>query len=163
VAPFDRKGWHCLTEIANMFNLKFTEMKKLAYLLVLMFSLVLVTSCEKDETIDPVTEQTSGEKYPEYVGYWQNDLTTFDGKPYGGDFQFEFDIHDVKAEERRKTMPEFIIYNDTWRIEDNNLIFWSVDFGTSSWIIESAPKNGKLILKVVDYTGVTALYYLSKR
>jgi len=143
-----------------MFNLNFIEMKKLTYLLVLMFSLVLVTSCEKDET----TEQTSGEKYPEYMGYWQNDKTTVGGEIWKSWSQWEFDIHDIKAERYDKVGNELNSIYDSWKIDGDVISFYRDGYGDKKYTIQSAPINNIMILRgFVTMNGKPMIFYLSKR
>lgn len=166
-------------------------MKKLGYLLFVFFSMVIVTSCGKDETNDPITK-TSGELYPEYVGTWEtiSPVHTFDAYDDGikyYEFFYIFEIQNVKAKVIIKSltyhvskeysalnglMPEIeYITEDEWGNWDISIDYFSFyytenhDMVGNIYRFVTLPKNG--YMEITDFAhehgGHTYIYSLKKK
>jgi len=135
-------------------------MKKLAYLLVLVFTVVVInTSCTKDNTVVP--DQKS-----EYLGFWYNDSTYVNGVKDEITGQSEFEFQDVQLIETQKQYPNRHRIYSSWKIVDGQIeclmdgaLFYEY------YDIVTPPTNGKMVLNYVqehNSTYTTYTYYLSK-
>jgi len=135
-------------------------MKKVTYLLALVFALTLMSfSCTEKED-DPLT---SGELYPAYVGVWECDSTN---PARIGDklaYQWDITINDVNATLYSvdiNVIPNDIISttNYLWTVSGNELMFNNeTNTNPINFMVVSAPTEYNMVLKRDN-----VIYYLSK-
>jgi len=135
------------------------KMKKVTYLLALVFALSLMSfSCSKDED-DPNPPAVSP-----YVGNWINDSTTIDGVITTTVREFQFNITETTATITTVNSSDDVNWNYTsWSASNNQLVFTDAT-GTHSkqtFNIVSAPVNDLMVVSK-QFNDGTYKYFLHK-
>lgn len=131
-------------------------MKRIVYFAMLMFSIVLLGSCSKEnvEPSDPI------------VAYWHNDSTTINNvktTSFSDRWEFEFTSTTVREHNiLNSNTSEDAVYK--WTLNNTTLNFFDAIptwYEDKQYTIIVQPTN-KMVLKYIAWDGTVFLHYLHK-